>query len=224
MHGFTFIRSLFFAAFVYSASTTICPAQTKLIIARHGTSAYDPANPKLVNGVPDPPLSAIGKEEAARLAKLAKAEGIEVVVHSPLLRARETAAIVARELNRKPVVIVALTEFNLGDLLSKDWSQSPYREQLAEVFRHPDNKRPGGESFNDLSARSTAALRKLLAHHRNKKILLIAHGVTNRALLGYVRGLSTAEAYALPSQANNEAFMVNWTGKVPAEVTPRRYE
>ncbi len=201
-----------------------CLAQTKLIIARHGTSAYDPANPQFVNGVPDPPLSAVGKEEALRLAKLAQAEGIEVIVHSPLLRARETAEIVGRELKRKPIAIAAVTEFNLGDLLGKDWSQSPYREQLAEVFRHPDHKRPGGESFNELSARVGKALRKLLAQHRNKKILLIAHGITNRAVLGYVRGLSNAEAYALPSQANNEIFLVNWTGKAPAEVTSQRYE
>jgi broad specificity phosphatase PhoE len=193
----------------------ICAAQTKLIIARHGTSDYDPAKPQLVNGVPDPPLSPQGKEEALRLARLAQAEGMEVIVHSPLRRARETAEIVARELKRRPVVPVvnaALTEFNLGDLLGKDWSQSPYREQLAEVMRHPANKRPGGESFNELSARVTKALRRLRAQHRNRNILLIAHGITNRALLGSLRGLSTAEAFALPSQANHEAFLVHLRG------------
>lgn len=191
-----------------------CPAQSKLIIARHGTSAYDPANPQLVNGVPDPPLSSQGKEEAQRLAQLAKAEGIELIFHSPLRRARETAEIVARELKLKPVVNVALTEFNLGDLLGKDWSQSPYREQLAEVLRHPENKRPGGESFHELSARVTKTWQELRAQYRDKKILLIAHGYTNRALLGRLRGLSTAEAYALPSLANNEVVIVNQAGDV----------
>lgn len=97
-----------------------CPAQSKLIIARHGTSDYDPARPMLVNGVPDPPLSPVGKEEALRLARLAQAEGVNVIVHSPLRRARETAEIVGRELNLKPVANAALTEFNLGDLLGKD--------------------------------------------------------------------------------------------------------
>jgi len=200
-----------------------CLAQAKLIIARHGTSAYDPANPQLVNGQPDPPLSPAGKEEASRLARLAKAEGIEIICHSPLLRARQTAEIVGRELKIKPVEISDLTEFNLGDLLGKDWGQSPYREQLAEVFRHPDNKRPGGESFNELTARASKALNNLLSQHSGRKILLIAHGVTNRALLGTLRGLSSKEALALPSQANNEAFVIEWEDKLPGKILSRRY-
>lgn len=139
MHNLNCLRWLICIALV-GLSFGVCPAQTKLIIARHGTSDYDPAHPKLVNGVPDPPLSSQGKEEALRLARFAKAEGIEVIVHSPLLRPRETAEIVGRELKRKPVAKAVLTEFNFGDLLGKDWSQSPYREQFAEVMRHPDNK------------------------------------------------------------------------------------
>lgn len=63
-----------------------------------------------------------------------------------------------------------------------------------------------------MSARVSKALRKLLAQHRNKKILLIAHGITNRAVLGSLRGLATAEAFALPSQANDEVFVVTQSG------------
>ncbi len=224
--GARFFDCLVFCLFSLIALLSLATpaaAQTKIIIARHGTSGYDPKNPPMINGVPNPSLSDVGREEAAHLAQLAKAEGIEMIVHSPLIRARETATIVARELNLTPMVIEALTEFQLGDLNGKDWSVSPYREQLAEVFRHPDNKRPGGESFNEMYERVTAVLRDLLDKHPNKKILIVAHGITNRALVGWLRQLSTAEAYALPSQPNNEAFIVEWRGKLPIETIPRRY-
>lgn len=199
----------------------ICTAQTRLIIARHGTSEYDPANPVIVR--PDPPLSSRGREEAKKLAGLAWDEGIEMIVHSPLQRAKETAEIVGRELKIEPVVMPELTELNLGDLLGKDWSKSPYREQLAEVLGDPDRKRPGGESFNQLSDRVLKALDRLLAQHKNRKILLIAHGITNRALLGNLRGQSTAEAFAQPSQANNEAYVVNFSGNGKPGIVLERY-
>lgn len=198
------ILSFFAIAVLAGAALT----QTKVIIARHGTSEYDPSNPKLIKGVPDPPLSARGREEALRLAQLAREEGVDFVFHSPLLRARQTAEIVGRGLGIKPIVIDALTEFNLGDLLGKDWSQSPFREQLAEVFRHPDNKRPGGESFNELSARLVKALTDLSARHSNRRIMLISHGITNRALWGSYRNLSAAAAFALPVLAGDEAIVV----------------
>lgn len=71
-------------------------AQTKLIIARHGTSAYDPANPQLVNGIPDPPLAQAGREEAARLAKLAQAEGGDELFQRMQMRADADGPIVRR--------------------------------------------------------------------------------------------------------------------------------
>lgn len=57
-------------------------------------------------------------------------------------------------------------------------------------------------------------MQELRAQHRNQNLLLIAHGLTNRALLGSLRGLSTAEAYALPSLANTEVIIVNQAGDV----------
>lgn len=205
------------------AMPEISQAQTKLIIARHGTAAYNPAAPEQDRNPPDPPLAPQGRSEALRLAALAKAEGIDVIVHSPLLRASETAQIVGNELKLTPVVVPDLAELNLGDLLGKDWSKSPYREQLAEVLGDPDRKRPGGESFNQLSDRVIKALDRLLAQHKNSKILLIAHGITNRALLGNLRGQSAAEAFAQPSQANNEAYVVNFSAKGKPGIVLERY-
>lgn len=198
-------------------------AQTTLIIVRHGISDYDPARPVFRNGVPDPPLTKEGREQAERLGKLVIEKHVNCIYHSPLIRARETAEIASRNTDIQLTAIESFTEFNLGDLLGKDWSQSPYREQLADVFRDPESKRPGGESFNEMYDRVIGALRPLLDKHRNQTLLIVAHGITNRAIVGLAHDLSKAEAYKLPSQPNTQAFIIRWTGKIPAEIETHDY-
>jgi hypothetical protein len=66
MHRLRLVHCIVFAALLCALSG-VRLAQTKLTIARRGTPSYDPANLKLVNGVPDPSLSPAGQEEAKRL-------------------------------------------------------------------------------------------------------------------------------------------------------------
>lgn len=198
------------------------PVSTIVILARHGASAFDPAAPRVAE--PDPPLSELGRDQAAALAELARAQGVTRLFCSPLLRARQTAEIVSRALDLSPVVVEGFAEFDVGDLNGKDWSQSPYREQLQALLSDPEHKRPGGESFLELEARATAAFRELVASHPGETILIVGHGVINRALIGLARGLSSAAAYALPSQPHTQAYRIEWTGAIPAPKQSLEYD
>jgi broad specificity phosphatase PhoE len=198
-------------------------AQTRLVIARHGAVIYDPANPVIRNGRQDPSLTPEGEQQASRLAELARAEGVTHIYHSPLTRGRETAEIVSRALQLQPVAVDGFAEIHLGDLEGKDLSQKPYQDQLSEIFAELTKKRPGGESFTEMQARATAALRALLDKHRNQTILIIAHGVLNRALLSLLLGLSAREASSLQTQPNTRAYIVTWFGKAPATVVWRDF-
>jgi broad specificity phosphatase PhoE len=210
-------------AVILSGAAIPCAAQTRIIIARHGAAAYDPANPVIRHGRQDPGLTPEGQQQAARLAELARTEGVTHIYHSPLMRARESAEIVGRELKLKPVPVEGFAEIHLGEMEGKDLGQPPYREQWAEMLREPDKKRPGGESFIEMQARATVALRELLARHPGQTILIVAHGVLNRALLAAVLTLSPREAAALQSQPNARAYIVTWFGKAPATVTWRDF-
>lgn len=68
-------------------------AQTTIYLVRHAEKAAAPAD--------DPPLTAVGKERAARLVEVMKTSGVSVVYTTPLARTRETAAPVAAALNAK---------------------------------------------------------------------------------------------------------------------------
>ncbi|MEX2409948.1 MAG: phosphoglycerate mutase family protein [Candidatus Paceibacterota bacterium] len=83
----------------------------KIYIARHGQNE-DNAN-GILNGHRDFPLTEIGKQQARELAKGIKSSELEfdAVYSSPLIRAYETASIVADDLNlQKPEIIQGLIE------------------------------------------------------------------------------------------------------------------
>ena len=61
----------------------------KLYIARHGETAWNAEN--RVSGRTDVPLTERGLQQAQELAKNAMGKGIEVIIASPLLRARQSA-------------------------------------------------------------------------------------------------------------------------------------
>ena len=80
----------------------------RLLLARHGQTA-DNAN-GLILGHRDPPLSELGEQQAGQLAIQAKARGVVAIWCSPLLRARQTAAVVGAVVGVEPVVVPALTQ------------------------------------------------------------------------------------------------------------------
>ena len=162
--------------------------QGTLLLARHGASAFVPADDAAPMPFPDPPLTAAGEGEASRLAGLARAQGIRWIVSSPLLRARQTARIVADSLGLDVTIDSGLVEFNFGDLMGRDWSKSPYREQIDSVLANPAARRPGGESMMGFSERVTAATRRISVAAHGRTTLVVAHGMTNRAIVGLARG------------------------------------
>jgi len=78
-----------------------------------------------------------------------------------------------------------------------EWQGLTYdelRDQRGGVFHRfwhaPAHERaPGGESFTDLMERVTGAIHCLVASHRGRDIIAVAHGGTIRAAIGLALGL-----------------------------------
>src|SRR5690606_11072957 len=86
------------------------PAMTTFYLVRHGLVD------RTVNPV-DPPLAAVGREEAARVAAYLQARPIAQVYASDLRRSQETAAPLAAALDLPVMVDARLRErANFGDL------------------------------------------------------------------------------------------------------------
>ncbi|MDH5672719.1 MAG: histidine phosphatase family protein [Myxococcales bacterium] len=83
----------------------------ELLIIRHGL----PERVESSDGTPaDPPLSAEGVQQAARMARWLEHEGIDCLYTSPMRRAQETVMPLAEQLGLEPRVDPGVAEFDQG--------------------------------------------------------------------------------------------------------------
>ncbi len=84
-----------------------------LLLARHGETAYNAEG--RFQGLGPVPLNARGREQGRLLAEAAAGKGFVELWCSPLVRARETADIVAARIGLEPIEDERLVETDTGD-------------------------------------------------------------------------------------------------------------
>jgi ribonuclease H / adenosylcobalamin/alpha-ribazole phosphatase len=144
-------------------------------LLRHGRTEHTPE--RRYSGRNELPLSRTGRAEAEAAAVRAKELGIEVVVSSPLRRARETADVVAATLGLPVEVDDDLTELDFGDLEGLTFDEALAEHPLATRRFMADvaAAAPGGESVVQVSARVARARARLLQRHAGRTVLVVSH-------------------------------------------------
>jgi broad specificity phosphatase PhoE len=131
------------------------------------------------------PLDDTGRAQAHELAERAAAHGFRALWCSPLLRARETADIVAARIGLEPREDARLMETDAGDWTDRSFqdvrAQAP---QLFDAFVacDPAFAFPGGESFTAQEERVNAALDQI-EQTSELPALVVCHGMVIRAAL-----------------------------------------
>jgi len=159
------------------------PATTTVLL-RHGETAL--SGGQRFAGRGDIPLTATGREQAvAAAARLAARGGLDLIVTSPLARARQTAGAVAAATGLEPVVQDGWAEVDFGEWegLSHAEAERDWPEQMAAWLSDPGAAPPGGESLAAASDRVLAALDSLLAGHRGATVLIVSHVTPIKILL-----------------------------------------
>ncbi|MET0850307.1 MAG: histidine phosphatase family protein [Candidatus Rokuibacteriota bacterium] len=135
-------------------------------------------------------LSDDGKRQADGLVKrLAAVTKLGAIYASPLERARETAAPLARERGRAVRVEPGLVELDVGDWTGLSLKQASHKPEWAAVQRHPSGFRfPGGESFVEMQGRITGALGRLVARHRGEVLVAVSHADPIKAAVAHALG------------------------------------
>ncbi len=160
----------------------------------------------------DPGLTEIGWAQARHLGERFRHDPADLLLVSPLPRARETAEPIAEALGLEPVVLDWLAE-----LASPPWRGAPvdFVEQTFAAHRGKPldeiwNGLDGGESFHAFHDRVTTGLAALLAeqgiHSANpqpalwqldplaaaapeRRVVIVAHGGTNATAIAYLLGI-----------------------------------
>jgi broad specificity phosphatase PhoE len=153
-----------------------------MYLARHGQTAYNAEG--RFQGQGAVPLDDTGRAQAAALAEQALAYEFAALWCSPLLRARETADIVARRIGMTPREDARLMETDAGE-----WTDRSFAEVQAEApaefarFKNgdPTFAFPGGESFAIQGVRVAAAFHDI--KRAEAPALVVCHGGVIRIAL-----------------------------------------
>ncbi|MGW2293587.1 bifunctional RNase H/acid phosphatase [Streptomyces violaceorubidus] len=154
-------------------------APATFVLLRHGETPLTPQKRFSGSGGSDPSLSAIGREQAEKVAEsLARRGTIEAVVASPLARTRETAGIVAARLGLEVTVEEGLreTDFGAWEGLTFGEVRDRYPADLDAWLASPDAEPTGGgESFAATGTRIAATRDRLVAAYAGRTVLLVSH-------------------------------------------------
>jgi probable phosphoglycerate mutase len=146
------------------------------LLLRHGETAL--STERRFAGRGDIPLTEEGLRQAAAAAKrLAARGGIDVIVTSPLRRARQTADAVALATGAPLLADDGLVETDFGKWEGMTIAEVSQRwpDEASAWIGSVDVAPPGGESFADVIDRVNAALDRLLAEHQFHTLLLVSH-------------------------------------------------
>jgi probable phosphoglycerate mutase len=158
---------------------------TKIILVRHGH--VEGITPARFRGRAELPLDARGVEEAQAVAKRIAAEWTPSVVYaSPLSRCIATAEAIAKACSIGVQSLKDLIDIDYGTWQFKrlDEMQEACPSLFATWFETPHLFRfPGGDSLQNLVARSADALRFVIDRHAEETVVMVSHDSVNRALL-----------------------------------------
>jgi ribonuclease H / adenosylcobalamin/alpha-ribazole phosphatase len=149
---------------------------TSTLLLRHGETPL--STERRFAGRGDISLTEAGLAQAdAAAARLAARGNIDVIVTSPLLRARRTAEAVAKATGAPLEVSDDLAETDFGKWEGMTFAeiQERWPDELAAWLASVDVAPPGGESFAAVTRRVVAALDRLLAAHALKTLVLVSH-------------------------------------------------
>ncbi|KDE32297.1 MULTISPECIES: histidine phosphatase family protein [Bacillus] len=146
---------------------------TAICLVRHGETDWNAA--KRIQGRTDIPLNDTGKWQAEQTGLYLKDAHWDVVISSPLSRAKETAHLILQHVHAPLVIMDDFIERDYGDAEGMSF------EERQKLF--PNKQYPNMEPLSALQDRMLEGIEKVRATYPDKRVLIVAHGAAIHALL-----------------------------------------
>jgi uncharacterized phosphatase len=149
---------------------------TRICIVRHGETDWNSIG--RLQGSTDVPLNEKGIQQAKESGEYLKDSQWDVIITSPLQRAKRTAQIINSYIDIPLVVMDDFKEkyFGVGEGLTYEERKKAY----------PDHKYPNEEDQETFTERLIIGLQKINQEYFGKKVLLVCHGAVINALLSHL--------------------------------------
>jgi len=213
------------------ATKKTAPDATLVLFVRHGQT---PTTGKVLPGrAAGLHLSDTGRQQAERAAERLKVlTKVDAIYASPLERAKETAAPIAKALGLRTSIDKGLLECDFGDWTGAELKKLMKKPEWSTVQRAPSTFRfPNGESFTEMQTRMVGAVDRLRVEHRGGVVVCVSYADPIKAVLTHAMGthldlfqrivVSTCSVSAVAYTGGGPIVLtVNSTGGSLAELRP----
>jgi broad specificity phosphatase PhoE len=165
--------------------------KTTVLLIRHGRTEWNATG--RWQGHTDIPLNERGRQQARALAQRLANWPVEAIYTSDLLRAKETAEIIARPHNLTPIKNANLRERYGGFFqgLAGDEIRTKYREEWEKLIQGDEIE--GVESNTAVQERIWQAFENIASNHRGQTVALVSHGAALGLLIAKVLGFAPGQ-------------------------------
>jgi len=214
-----------------SSSTSPRGTPTTILLVRHGQT---PTTGKVLPGrAKGLSLADAGRAQAEIAAeRIGALKRVDAIYSSPLERAKETAAPIAKACRLRTRVSRGLFECDFGEWTGAELKKLMKLPEWETVQRSPSTFRfPGGESFLEMQTRMVSTLDALRVKHPGGTIVCVSHADTIKAAVAHAMGthldlfqrivISPASVSAIVWSGGGPVVLaVNSTGRPLTELQP----
>jgi isoleucyl-tRNA synthetase len=180
--------------------------KNRYFLQRHGQAETNATD--TLSCYPEPKafhLTEKGRDQVALAAKELSTKKIDLIFASDILRTKETAETIAKELGLPIVFDERLRELAFGRF--NGGPEAEYKEARNGIDRFETAPAENAESLNDVRRRMVAFFKEIDAAHHGKNILIVSHGDPLWMLQTVFRGLSKEEVLNWPHYNHTGQFI-----------------
>lgn len=157
----------------------------KIFYIRHGQTDWNLAG-KMQGGETEKNLNKTGIEQALQTQKKLENIKYDIIISSPMNRAKQTAKIINEKNNINIVFDERLRERKLGDLEGNKVTEKT-EKMIWDYNKNYDI--PQGENLYDFEKRILEFLEDIKIKYKNKTVLIVAHGGVGKIIKKYLYGI-----------------------------------
>jgi broad specificity phosphatase PhoE len=178
----------------------------RLYLIRHGRTDWN--DERKIMGVGPVPLNDEGRRTVRRLAEVLSADGIPVIYTSTVMRAMETAEILAAEWGSR-----IIEEPRLNESPYERWVGKRYSELSQDIDFRLYSSKPSESSFSleegmrDVQARALSAVERIVRETDGGRAAAVSHSDVIKPLVAHLLGMDIDSMHRL-SIANASATLV----------------
>ena len=148
-------------------------------------------------------LSENGIKQVEKSALFFERQKLDKIYSSPLLRARQSAQIIADRVRKKVQISQLLTEVKL---LHQGISLEKYHRELQPFIYDSKHQNAGQESLDEITIRMMKFVKIINSNHKNESVLAVSHGDPILILKTHISGKKFTWAY----KKNNYLSTSRW--------------